>query len=883
MDNFMENNISLRESVTQSVPMKTKHAEGEEGGLRESPDRGGNSVRDVDTLPAPLSGREENPHIPGNSVPHQVKILSERLKELDCLFNISSLIDKPEASPETVFPQITEIIRFGWQYPEDTCARILYDRYEYRTSNYRESPWRQTADITVHNRKSGFVEVMYLKNFSCADEGPFLKEERILINTIANRLGIHIQRKKDEKELRKSRERLELALEAASEGLWDWNLATNEVYFSPRWYTLLGYEPFEFPQSYESWEKLLHPDDRDAVVSTVKKQIAGTQKHSEMEFRMKGKSGKWIWILGRGRIMERDAAGLPVRMVGTNMDISLRKEQEQILRTVHNELEDRVARRTIDLVKMNRSLLSEIRVRRQVEKKLAENEEYLSSILDAMQAGVMIIDAESHKIRDVNRHAAGMIGLEKEKITGRSCYRFLCPAEECACPIMDLGLEVDNAERTLLTADGRQLPVLKSVARIQRDGRNFLVESFIDISQLKSLLKEQEMDIATAKNILNLTRGRFSPATQLSDTLRLRSCVIALPCHQEGGDHYFLHTGHSSRDSGSLKTLFSLKDQSGHKVGCVLRSIITDMLHLSLMRMHPQMSVKDTIAALNSRIVRNGYFGQRDFVTALIGEIDHQSLMLEYMLCGHSHFIVMREGNLIVLPGDGVRQGKNMPIGTLDDIEFSSAFFQLMPGDRILAHTDGLDDALHPHFRGLSSEQTALTEIIKKISHKPESGSLRGMIHGILSHISDITGKQIDPSGINRTADDITILGLEIEDSREYEEEIWHPGNIGQLQHHIDRFFFAHERIWHERGFENPVRPEKKITIRSRYKEDFVLEVHDEGQGFDPDAVPDPSWGSNVYKTSGRGLLMIRCSADSAEWNRNGTGVFMIFKGRGSS
>ncbi|MEZ4527203.1 MAG: PAS domain-containing protein [Desulfobacterales bacterium] len=842
---------------------------------------------DIDISLPPLSEKSEN------SAHTQTEALRERIKELHCLFSISGLIDKSEASPETVFPRIAEIIRSGWQYPEDTCVRILYDRHEYRTSNYRESPCRQTADILVHNRKSGVVEVTYLKNFPCADEGPFLKEERLLINTIANRLGIHIQRKKDEKELRESRERLELALEAASDGLWDWNLATNEIYLSPRWYTMLGYEPFELSPTYETWERLLHPDDRESVVSIVRKHIGGTQKSFEIEFRLRGKFGKWLWILSRGRIMERDAAGLPVRMLGTHTDISLRKEQEQALLTVRDELEDRVARRTIDLVKVNRSLLSEIRIRRQTERKLVENETYLSNILDGMQTGVIIIDALSHVIVDINQYAAEMIGEEKEKIKGRVCYRFLCPNRKC--PMSSPDRKVDSSERILLTAQGRQIPVLKSVARIQREGRDFFVESFIDMRDLKSLIKEQEMDIVTAKNILNLTTGRFHRIIRLSDTFRLRSCAISLPCHQEGGDHCFIHTQRSSDASGADKTFFSLKDQSGHKVGCLLRSIVTDMLHRFLLRTQPQMSMTNMVAALNSQIVRNRYFREKDFVTALIGEIDHQSLMLEYMLCGHSHFFVMRGENLIVLPGEEAKQGKNMPIGALDDIEFSSAFFQLMPGDRIIAHTDGLDDALHPGSQ--HSAQTELTEIAKEISHKPESVSLCGMIHRLLSRISDITGNRIDPSGINRTADDITIVGLEIEDSREYEEEIWHPGNLRELQHCIDSFFQIHERLWNERGFENPMRlrlalaesavnawkhgnqchPEKKIRILSRYRDDFLLEIHDEGQGFDPSGIPDPSMGNHVYKPHGRGILMIRCHADCFAWNRKGNAISMLF------
>ncbi|MGE0085404.1 MAG: PAS domain-containing protein [Desulfococcaceae bacterium] len=838
-----------------------------------------------------------SPYCPENPAHEQKNDLHERLKELYCLFHISSLIDRPEASPETVFPQITGIIRSGWQYPENTCVRILYDQYEYRTPNYRESPWRQMADLTVHTLKSGFVEVSYLKDYPPEDEGPFLKEERLLINAIASRLSIHIQRKKDEKSLRQSRERLEMALEAASDGLWDWNLVTDEVYFSPRWYSLLGYEPSELPQVYETWEKLLHPEDRESAVSNVKKHISGTGKNFETEFRMKGKSGKWIWIMSRGRIMERDTDGLPLRMVGTHTDISLRKEQEQAMRKVRDELEDRVARRTIDLVKMNSSLLSEIRVRRQTEKKLVENETYLSKILDGMQTGVIIIDAKSHVITDINLYAAGMIGLEKENIKGRACYRFLCPSMEC--PMSSPDMKVDNSERILLTAEGRQIPVLKSVARIQRAGRDFFVESFIDMRELKSLLKEQEMDIVTAKNILNLTTGRFQRIMRMSDTVRLLAEAIALPCHQEGGDHYFIHTRCSSDGSGAAKTLFSLKDQSGHRVGCILRSIVTDMLHRFLLRSNPQMSMTDIAAALNSQIVRNRYFRENGFVTAVMGEIDHQSLMLEYMLCGHSHFIVMRDGNLIVLPGENSKEGKNMPIGTLDDIIFSSERFQLRPGDRIIVYTDGLEDALRPN-SGIPhsvSEQTELAEIISEILNKHGDGSLCRIMKGVLARISEITGNRIDPSGINRTADDITIMGLEIEDSREYDEEIWHPGNLRELQHHIDQFFQIHENLWHERGFENPIRlrlaltesavnawkhgnhcdPEKKISIRCRYRDDFLLEIQDVGQGFDPEAIPDPSCGSNIYKPCGRGILMIRCYADSFGWNSKGNAISMIF------
>lgn len=124
------------------------------------------------------------------------------------------------------------------------------------------------------------------------------------------------------------------------------------------------------------------------------------------------------------------------------------------------------------------------------EEALRESEARLKSILDSVQAGILIIDAETHLIVDVNPAAAKMIGAAKELITGSVCHNFICPAEIKQCPITDLGQSVDNSERILLKATGESLPILKTAVPVILDGRKHLLESFIDITELKQAEEE---------------------------------------------------------------------------------------------------------------------------------------------------------------------------------------------------------------------------------------------------------------------------------------------------------------------------------------------------------------------------------------------------------
>ncbi|MGE5297498.1 MAG: sensor histidine kinase [Solirubrobacterales bacterium] len=126
----------------------------------------------------------------------------------------------------------------------------------------------------------------------------------------------------------------------------------------------------------------------------------------------------------------------------------------------------------------------------QTDLSLRESEPRLHGVLEAIIAGVLIIDGQTHQIVDVNPRALEIVGLLKDQVIGRTCHRFICPTEQGHCPISDLGQTVDRSERIVLRSDGTRVPVLKSVTPIVWRGHQYLIESFVDISSLKQAQAE---------------------------------------------------------------------------------------------------------------------------------------------------------------------------------------------------------------------------------------------------------------------------------------------------------------------------------------------------------------------------------------------------------
>ncbi|WP_199249075.1 PAS domain S-box protein [[Phormidium] sp. ETS-05] len=145
--------------------------------------------------------------------------------------------------------------------------------------------------------------------------------------------------KEVEQAWRESHIRLQLALEGANIGIWDWNLQTNEVVFSRQWKAMLGYEEDEIGNLLAEWESRVHPEDIQAIYRDIGQHIAGQTAVYQNEHRMQCKDGSYKWILDRGQVIERDEEGNPVRFIGIHYDITERKASELALQELTQQLQ----------------------------------------------------------------------------------------------------------------------------------------------------------------------------------------------------------------------------------------------------------------------------------------------------------------------------------------------------------------------------------------------------------------------------------------------------------------------------------------------------------------------------------------------------------------
>ncbi len=147
------------------------------------------------------------------------------------------------------------------------------------------------------------------------------------------------KRKEAEEEIKETKERLDLALNGTKAGIWDWYVQTGKTVFNERWAEMVGYELEELePTDIETWRELAHPEDLKRSEELLEKHFAGENDMYEFEGRMKHKDDHWIWIADRGKVVEWDDEGNPVRMTGTHLDITDRKEAEERQDVLHSIL-----------------------------------------------------------------------------------------------------------------------------------------------------------------------------------------------------------------------------------------------------------------------------------------------------------------------------------------------------------------------------------------------------------------------------------------------------------------------------------------------------------------------------------------------------------------
>ncbi|MHC4598527.1 MAG: PAS domain-containing sensor histidine kinase [Planctomycetota bacterium] len=198
-----------------------------------------------------------------------------------------------------------------------------------------------------------------------------------------------VERFRIEEALRRSRERLELALKGADLGMWDTNLATDEVFFDDRWAELLGYRREEIEPTAQSWRDLVHPEDMERVREAMEAHLKGRTPFYETEHRLRTKGGEWKWILDRGRVVEWDDQGRPLRATGTHQDIDDRKRVE----AAHREIENR-----------------------------------MTAILDHSTAVIYLKDPEGRYLL-VNRRWEEIFGRSQEAVRGKTAHDIFTPED----------------------------------------------------------------------------------------------------------------------------------------------------------------------------------------------------------------------------------------------------------------------------------------------------------------------------------------------------------------------------------------------------------------------------------------------------------------------
>lgn len=273
-------------------------------------------------------------------------------------------------------------------------------------------------------------------------------QNQLIIETIADLTAQLIHRLNAEFELKEQKKNLLDIIYGTRAGTWEWNIQTGKTVFNERWAEIIGYSLEEIsPTTIETWSKFSHSDELKKSGELLDKHFSGELDYYEFESRMKHKNGHWIWVLDRGKVVSWTDDGKPFMMMGSHQEITEQKISEQ---------------------------------------KIIESEKLQKTLLENVSAGIMIIDPKTRIIETVNKYAMELIGLKNDEIIGQKCHRFVCPAHVDCCPICDKGQIVDNSDKVLLRPDGKEIPILKTVKHIFIDGKEKLIESFVDISEKKA-------------------------------------------------------------------------------------------------------------------------------------------------------------------------------------------------------------------------------------------------------------------------------------------------------------------------------------------------------------------------------------------------------------
>jgi PAS domain S-box-containing protein len=304
--------------------------------------------------------------------------LSERFKELSCLHSIDMIGSRPELNAQEICQEVLSILPQAWQYPEITCARITANDKKFESEDYRDTEWKQSSDIMIRGSKVGEVEVCYLEERPELDEGPFLKEEMLIIDSVAEQLARILDAKQAEEALKDSEERFRTIIDSASDGILLADLEAKRFYIGNKAICkMLGY-------SMEELKNMgitdIHPEESlPYVLEQFEKQLRGeTTLAADIPIERKD-----------GSVFYADINSSNVAFGG-----------ESYLAGIFRDTTEQ----------------------KRAEEKLLDSEARYRRLFEAAQDAILILDGDTGQIIDANPFIKNLLGYSQEELLGKNLW-----------------------------------------------------------------------------------------------------------------------------------------------------------------------------------------------------------------------------------------------------------------------------------------------------------------------------------------------------------------------------------------------------------------------------------------------------------------------------
>ncbi len=239
---------------------------------------------------------------------------------------------------------------------------------------------------------------------------------------------------------------------------------------------------------------------------------------------------------------------------------------------------------------------------------LQESNEHLNTVLDNILAGVMLVDAATHTIVDINPAGLQMTGYTRAEITGKKCFRFLCPTEQDNCPITDLGQQFDNAERVLITKSGQEVPILKTVSWTLLGGRPHLIETFVDLSEQKKIMQlKEDIDRITRHDLKSPLNGIIGVPDYLLEAVEMKPEDQALLRSVKESGIKMLQMINMSLDLYKMEMGAYAYLPENVNVGKIVKGIVSDLEDIIAgKKLHILLSINGQIASPGDKVMLQG-------------------------------------------------------------------------------------------------------------------------------------------------------------------------------------------------------------------------------------------------------------------------------------